>query len=110
MPDIQTYVKTLKLKWIKSLTDTSDANWKILPKLYLNQYSKKLLIFKMNIDYFKSLPTPKLHLPLFYKELVESFIDLNNCKTKQNSSSFFDIRTNYMGEPPDKTQKKVSCL
>jgi hypothetical protein len=46
IPDIEITSKTLKVKWIKSLISEENANWKIIPKYFLNQYGKNLLILK----------------------------------------------------------------
>ena len=35
MPDFAYYFKTMKLKWINYLTNTVDANWKVVPSLIL---------------------------------------------------------------------------
>ena len=48
MPDFETYSKCLKIKWIKLLCHNDEANWKVIPKLFLNQFGNDLLIFKMN--------------------------------------------------------------
>ena len=34
MVDLDIYQKTLKMKWIKSLTDTQFANWKLIPQYF----------------------------------------------------------------------------
>ena len=49
MIDIHTCSKSLKVKWIKNLRDSTLANWKVIPKLYLDQFGKNLLIFDMDI-------------------------------------------------------------
>ena len=54
MIGIHTFSKSLKVKWIKNLRDSTLANGKVIPKLYLDQFGKNLLIFDMNIDSFKS--------------------------------------------------------
>ena len=93
MPDLLTYVKTLRLKWVKSLTDKSVANWKVLPNFWLKQYGSNFLIFNMNLDGTKSLPKVSYPLPQFYKEIVEAFIELNKCKgTNLKINSFYDVR------------------
>ena len=66
----------MKVKWIKNLRDSTLANWKVIPKLYLDQFDKNLLTFDMNIDSFKSLPKPKLKLSTFYKELINICIEM----------------------------------
>jgi len=76
MIDIHAFSKSLKVKWIKKFRDSTLANWKVIPKLYLDQFDKNLLTFDMNIDSFKSLPKPKLKLSTFYKELINICIEM----------------------------------
>ena len=92
MPDVQTFVNTLQIKWINSLNDNSIANWKILPSLFLNQYGSNLLIFKMNVDSLKSLPKPKMQLSTFYVDIIEAFIKLRKCKSTANCNTYLEIR------------------
>ena len=90
IPDIEIYSKTLKLKWLKFLVSNEDANWKVIPKFFLNQYGQDLFILKMNLDSLKSLPPVKHEIPIFYKDLINHFIEVNNpCK---NPKSFYEIR------------------
>ena len=76
MIDLHTFSKSLKVKWIKNLRDSTLANWKVIPKLYLDQFGKNLLIFDMNIDSFKSLPKSILKLSTFHKELINIWIEM----------------------------------
>jgi hypothetical protein len=88
MPDIYTLNKTLKLKWINSLTNQITANWKIIPNFFLSQYGKDFLIFNMNTDSLKNLPKPKLKIPSFYIEIVEHLIELKNCEISKTPKHF----------------------
>ena len=93
MIDLNTYIKTLKMKWVKTLNEQDNSSWKILPTYYFNQYGTNMLIFKMNIDSFKCLPSVRLNIPLFYKEILENFIELRNSVKSKIPKSFFDVRT-----------------
>ena len=68
----------MKLKWLKTLTINDNANWKVIPKFFLNQYGDNFLILKMNIDSLKSLPIVKYVIPSFYKEILTYHIQINN--------------------------------
>ena len=63
MIDIKLFYKSMTLKWVKYLKSEDNANWKVIPNFFLNQYGKHLLIFNMNIDSLKSLHPPKIKLP-----------------------------------------------
>ena len=96
VPDVELFSKTLKLKWLKSLTSEEEANWKIIPNFFLNQYGENLLILKMNVDSLKSLPPIQYTLSLFYNEILTWYIDLNNLKPIKKPNTFYDIRTQVM--------------
>ena len=55
MTNIDTYIKTLKIKWILRLLENSNENWKIIPQKYFENIGENFLIFDMNLDSFKSL-------------------------------------------------------
>ena len=83
----------MKLKWLKTLTINDNANWKIIPKFFLNQYGDNFLILKMNIDSLKSLPVVKYVIPSFYKEILTYHIQINNLNIKPKLKTFHEIRT-----------------
>ena len=43
IPDFKSYSKTMKLKWINYLTNTVDANWKVIPSLMIDQFGENSL-------------------------------------------------------------------
>jgi hypothetical protein len=92
VPDIETFSKTLKLKWLKLINSNDNANWKLIPKFFLNQYGKNLLVLKMNTDSFKSLPSVQYNLPEFYIEILKHFVELNNIMNRP-PKSFHEIRS-----------------
>jgi hypothetical protein len=92
MVDIKSHIKILKMKWVSSLNDTNEANWKLIPRFYLNQYGNNLLVFSMNIDSFKSLPKVKHHVPNFYLQIVKNFIEFKNTKPQKSPDTFWEIR------------------
>ena len=93
VPDIEIYEKSLKLKWIKSLGCDEHANWKVIPKFFLNQYGKNLLILKMNLDSIKSLPPIKYPLSQFYNDILAYYVEFNNLTICKKPTSFHDIRS-----------------
>jgi len=48
--DIESYIISIKLKWVKSLKSTRKANWKIIPSYMFQKCGKYLFKFHMNID------------------------------------------------------------
>lgn len=77
-------IESLKLKWVKSLKD----NYTIKVKFYLNQYGKDLLIFDMNLDSFKSLPSVRYSIPDFYKGVIEAWIEISNERINYSLKKF----------------------
>jgi hypothetical protein len=53
MCDTTSFFKSIKLKFVKSLLNDEEANWKILPNYFLNVFGKDFLIFYMNLDKLK---------------------------------------------------------
>jgi hypothetical protein len=50
MIDIKSYFDTLRIKWVKLIVDGEAANWKAIPKLYMNKFGNDYLLFKVNLD------------------------------------------------------------
>ena len=61
------------------MTDQNDANWKALPKFYLDSFGTDFLIFKMNND---SIPkTINAHyVPEFYKSILDTWFKVKRFK------------------------------
>ena len=75
-------VKSLRLAWISRLLSTSNDNWKAIPNtVYFEKYGGLLFLLKCNYN------TANLdkNLPLFYRELLDYFQELNN-NSKDNNS------------------------
>ena len=89
MIDLESFIITIKLKWITALTSIDDANWKLIPKYYFRNYGNNLLIFYSNLDSMKSIRTN--HLPEFYKNLLEVWLKCRSPDNKQ-ISTYSDVR------------------
>lgn len=50
MIHIEAYITSLKMKWIRALSDNNKASWKIIPNLFLYEYRKVFLICFCNFD------------------------------------------------------------
>ena len=50
MIDIESYFISLKKSCVRRLTESTCANWKLIPLKYFNIFGKTLLIFYLNID------------------------------------------------------------
>ena len=55
MIDLEAYIHTIKLKWIKALTDETDANWKLIQRILFEKFGQHFLIFKINLDESRQL-------------------------------------------------------
>lgn len=89
MIDLDSYIRTIKLKWIKALTSDEDANWKLIPTYSLEKYGKHFLIFYTSLDSIKSIDTN--NIPEFYKNILEIWIQSNSPKSN-NDFNYREIR------------------
>ena len=94
MIDLNIFTKTIRVKWINLLNNETQATWKIIPRFFLNQFGKHLLLFNMNVDSVKSLPKPKTSLPIFYSEIIEIWIYTKSQMISPyiKPNTFYDIR------------------
>ena len=92
MCDTYTFFNSLRLKWINNLTSKEEANWKILPNYFLQNFGEDFFIFHMNLDNFKNIKIyNKSVIPDFYKDIIDTWICVNQHHfTQQNS--FENIR------------------
>jgi len=74
MIDIESYIISIKLKWVKSLISTQKANWKIIPSYMLQKLRKDFLIFHMNIDSIKSISSGLDEVSAFYKDIITFWV------------------------------------
>ena len=42
---LESYIHTIKLKWIKALTDETDANWKLIPRILFEKFGQHFFNF-----------------------------------------------------------------
>ena len=71
MIDIDKYIEAIKIGWVNKLTDNTEANWKVIPKLLFNKIGKNFLVFKMNIDNLTLLPTYPSFIYPFYLDILK---------------------------------------
>ena len=91
MLDTESFFRSLKIKWIKTLLNKEEANWKILPNYFLNIFGKDFLIFHMNLCHIKNIKNiENLFIPDFYKDLIENW--LHSKKESIKSETFEQIR------------------
>ena len=85
IPDTDTFFKSLKIKWVKTLINKSNANWKLLPAYFMKDFGDNFLIFRMNIDNLKKLPKSNTLSP-FYEDLIKCWILVSqeNCLKTDN--------------------------
>ena len=89
MLDTESFFRSLKIKWIKTLLNKEEANWKILPNYFLNIFGKDFLIFHMNLCHIKNIKNiGNLFIPDFYKDLIENW--LHSKKNKNIESETFE--------------------
>ena len=84
--DIESKLKTMKLAWVKKLSDNNDHLWKIIPSncfILPNGESIFHRNFRSNVSF--NLEISKL--PLFYKKTVEFWSEFSFQKIDTNSTS-----------------------
>lgn len=81
MKDFPLFVKALKLNWVKWLCSNTDAPWKFIPKMPLNNVGRTEP-FKRNHDYYffpfkvtkrnqiSNVPTPDYSLFLTHQQFI----------------------------------------
>jgi len=89
MIDLESHIYTTKIKWVKFLTDASQANWKCIADYFLNVFGPNFLIFSMNPDSTKSLEVKIL--PEYYKNLIEVWLIAKEIN-QTNNLTFYQIR------------------
>ena len=94
MIEIDSYINSLKAKWIKRILDEENKDlWK---EIYVKELKKvgSLLIFKCNI---KHTDIVKLKIKSkFLLEIVESWAKINFNEIEINPDKKCSIRTDYM--------------
>ena len=50
MLDIDSFITSLKLKWVRNWTENTKANWKLIANYFLKDFGENFLIFFCNID------------------------------------------------------------
>jgi hypothetical protein len=83
--DIVSKYEAMKIKFVSSLNDNLDANWKVIPSFFLEQYGRNFLVFFMTFEKLGDLPSIKHKLPAFYSEVVKIFANFKNL----NENSFY---------------------
>jgi exonuclease III len=90
MIDIESFIKSIKMKWVKTLLQKDNSNWKIIPEKLINQYGKDFLIFYMKVRTLKELPNPFIKLTPFYTDILNIYFDF-----KSLESNFETFPLNY---------------
>jgi hypothetical protein len=86
MIDIESFIYSIKLKWVKALLQRDNSNWRIIPEKLLNQYGENLLIFYMNISTLKELPNPLIKLTPFYTDIFDIFLTFKSQQKNPDTS------------------------
>ena len=78
MIDIDQYLNSIQISWLKRLTTSTPmiSSWKIIPLSYFEKFGPDFLIFKTNMDNFNCLCGKKYVSP-FYTELNKTWIICN---------------------------------
>lgn len=85
MTDLEAYIISMKVKWIKTLLTADNANWKVIPRYFYNMFGENFLIFYINVDSIKSLNVS--NLSLFYKNILDIWIKVNT-NVENNPKTF----------------------
>jgi hypothetical protein len=74
IPDIRLKLDALKATWVKRLSSSNFARWKLIPLYYLEKFGNNMLIFKMSYDKETLFPfLNNSHISEFYKHIVKSW-------------------------------------
>ena len=94
MVDINLFIKSIKIAWIKRLISTTqNCNCQEITKFYYNQYGKNLLILYMDFDQLKTLPNVKYKLSAFYSDILKVWIEFRKITNKKRRhKTFYNIR------------------
>ena len=110
MIDVDTYIKSIHLKWIKKIFETKEANWTIIPKVYLNKIGSDLIFSKMNLNksFIDKNIWPKI--PQFYQELIKTWLSVGGGTTSY-PKNYLDIRKQVIwGNKFIKFEGKCLCF
>ena len=89
MIDIDQYLNSIKISWIKRLTTSTLSSWMVIPLFYFENFGPELLIFKMNLDNLKSLGI-QTFISTFYIDLIKTWIKCRD--TEPEPIKYSDIR------------------
>ena len=92
MTDIDNYITTLQIAWIKRLTADDFANWKVIPTFYFNKFGANFMLLYMNPDNIYSIQNLHKTLPKFYLEIVKSWFKVQNLNNTKLNMNFKNIR------------------
>ena len=91
MVDVEYYINMLKIKWVMFLLSTDRANWKIVPRYFLDKYGDNFLIFNMNLPTFRMLHKSFKNLPDFYIDIIKTWTLYKNLLST-TPTTFLEIR------------------
>lgn len=107
MIDIEKYIDAIKIGWIKKLTTKDSANWKTIPRFYLEKYGKNFLIFSMNIETLNQIPNIN-EVPSYYKEIIKTWIKYK--KKEDIPNNFRKVRQQLLWGNKNITLKKKTLV
>ena len=84
MINIDNFLSAIQLSWVKRLTSTHFANWKVIPLFFFNIFGENFSLFNMNPGSIKAIPNLSKTLPLFYLEIIKSWFKIKNISNKNN--------------------------
>jgi len=94
--DIESFCKTLKIKWINSLLSKSFANWRLIPILIFDRFGSNFLFFYMNIQTTKHLSFKTSLFSPFYTDIIKAWILFKNSFDKK-PKHFTEIHKQILG-------------
>jgi hypothetical protein len=90
-PDVDSMFTSIKARWVYRLY-TDCSNWSLLPRMYFEQFGPGWSIFQMN---WAAKYASSSSLPLFYKQVLASWIQCGGCNVK-NPSNFSEVRKQFL--------------
>ena len=96
MIDIDSYITSIYISWVKRLTTEEFSNWKVIPLYYFNKFGANFALFNMNPENIYDIPNLKKIMPEFYFEILKSWYKVHNSSKISKGLNFKCIRQQFI--------------
>ena len=87
-PDFQSMIGAARLKWIKKISTSAEAPWKLILEKYLERLNIPLHVLLISNYDMKSSSLDKADIPQFYKEMLKLWCEMGNTLPAYNKGNF----------------------